>query len=853
MSISPMMKQYLEIKDQYKDCILLFRLGDFYEMFYEDAEIASKDLELVLTGRDCGLAERAPMCGVPFHAGENYIAKLVEKGHKVAICEQTSVPEKGIAAREVIRVITPGTVMDSNMLDGDNNNYLVSICRVGDKVGISWADISTGEFNRGTIDAQIALKLNDLLIKINPSEIICNSEMLATSRNLSAVKYGNVRGFSRLDDSEYDLVKSKDIITRMCKDAESILTESDECIMATGALLGYITQTQKRNLGYIRQYDKPSDTMSIDSSAMKTLELLQSTDGKRAGSLLWALNKTETHMGARLLAKWIASPLIDSKMINARLDGIEELLNDNIGRAELRKCLHNINDIERIATRLGYGNINPMECRALAASLGYLPEVKNLLSKYKSPLLSALCSGLDTLDSVKKRIETAITDEPPKMIREGGMIREGYDTVLDKYKTISKQAKTIIARIEADEKQKTGIKTLKIGYNRVFGYYIEVSKGQTGMVPYSYIRKQTLANCERYITEELKQLEDKVLHAEENAVAREIQLYNELIEQLGAHCESIIMTAKVIAQTDVLASNAEVSAQYKYIKPIINDEISEIKIKEGRHIVVERRSGEPFVPNDTYINGADSRIMLITGPNMAGKSIYMRQVALITILSHIGFFVPAESAEISITDNIFTRVGASDDLHTGRSTFMVEMSEVSDIIKSATDKSLILLDELGRGTSTYDGLSIAWAVVEYISNNFKAKTLFSTHYHELTELEGVLDGIKNYKMTVREVGGSVVFLRKLLRGSANRSFGIEVAGLSGLPTDIIIRAKEHLSGLEKLNVARQNTSPYQQISMYNIPKSSEVIKLLRELNLDDISPRAAYDILADLQEKAKEE
>ena len=853
MSLSPMMKQYFEIKDNYDDCLLFFRLGDFYEMFFEDAKIASKVLDLTLTGRDCGMSEKAPMCGVPFHAVDNYIAKLIEKGYKVAICEQLSLPEKGIAARDVIRVITPGTVMESNMLADDANNYLVCLFMRGSLVGVCWADISTGEFNRAYIDAQPALKLNDLLVRINPAEIICNSEMMDFSSNLSVVKYNNVVKFSKFDDLEFDITKAKEIIPKMCKDYVNILKEEEPCIIAAGALLRYVSQTQKRDLNYIRQYDDDSEQMMIDSCASKTLELLQTVTGKKFGSLLWALNKTQTSMGARLLTRWISAPLINEVKINERLNAVEELYNKGIYRANLRRDLNLINDIERISARIAYGNISPKECLALANSLGTLPEIKEICSNFSSGLLKKLCLSLNTLEDVTKKIKTTIKDEPSTFIRDGGVIKDGFNVQLDEYRNVSKGAKTILAEIEANEKQKTGIKTLRIGFNKIFGYYIEVSKGQIGMVPYDYIRKQTLANCERYITEDLKIIEDKILHAEEHALALEIRLYGEFISELTKYCEDIIFAAKIIAQIDVLASNAEISCIYKYKKPLIGNDITTTKIKEGRHIIVERSCDEGFVPNDTYLNDSDSRVLIITGPNMAGKSVYMRQVALIVILAHIGFFVPAESAEISITDHVFTRVGANDDLHSGRSTFMVEMSEVSNIIKNATDRSLILLDELGRGTSTYDGLSIAQAVVEYISSNFKAKTLFSTHYHELIDLEEAIFGLKNYKMTVREVGGNIVFLRKLLRGGASKSFGIEVAGISGLPQVVIARSKEILKQLEKLNITRQNSNPSQQISIFNTSKSGEILKYLRELRPDDISPREAFDILEDLHAKALED
>ena len=852
MALSPMMKQYLEIKDQNPGCLLFFRLGDFYEMFFDDAELVSKELDLVLTSKDCGLEERAPMCGVPFHSVDNYIAKLVANGHKVAICEQMNIPQKGLATREVVRIITPGTVMESDMLSTDANNYLLTIYLNDGKAGVCWADISTGEFNRATIDAQINLRLNDLLLRINPAEILCNPEMKAQSRNMSAVKYGGLCDFRQIDESEFDIEKAKAIIPQMCKDASNILNEDVVCIKACGALLGYVKQTQKRELNYIRPEKNEGDILFIDSGAAKTLELITSASGKKHGSVYAAINKTNTGMGSRLLGKRIAAPSADEKIINYRLDGVEELVKSKPLRNSISDALYGISDIERISTRIAYGSVTPKECIVLAASINNIVPLKNALLKCSSGILSSISSSLDTMHDLSALIGSALTDEPPSLLRDGGVIRDGYNSELDEYRSISKDSKSLLAKLEAEQKERTGIKNLRVGYNSVFGYYIEVPKAQTANVPYDYVRKQTVANSERYITEELKTLEDKILHAEEKALALELKLYGELIKKLALHCDRLLATAKLIAEADVICSNAEVSAKYKYVRPIVSASSHEIKIKEGRHLTVERISSEPFVPNDTFINDSDSRTIIITGPNMAGKSVYMRQVALIVILAQAGFFVPADSAELCITDRIFTRVGASDDLHTGRSTFMVEMSEVSYILNNATDRSLILLDEVGRGTATYDGLSIAWAIVEYLSEKFKAKTLFSTHYHELTDIEGTIDGVKNYKMTVKELGGSIVFMRKLLRGNANRSFGIEVAGLSGLPKEVIDSAKQHLKQLEKLNITRQNNNPYQQLSIFNTNGSGEIMKILRDLDMDEISPRNAYDILADLKEKATE-
>lgn len=851
MALSPMMKQYLETKEKNPDCLLMFRLGDFYEMFFEDAVTASKELELVLTGKNCGLEERAPMCGVPYHAVDGYVAKLVEKGYKVAICEQLSIPKKGLAEREVVRVVTPGTVMENELLEADKNNYLMSLCKEGDKVGVCWADISTGEFNRATIDAQIALRLNDLISRVMPAEIICDPVMKAESRDLSVVKYGTVRPFEVMDKSEYDLTNARDIIPKMCKDAANILKEDDVCVRACGALLRYVRQTQKRDLGYIRTPENEGDVMALDSNAIKTLELLESSDGKKQGSLYKTINMTSTGMGARLLTKWLAAPSKDARVINARLDGVGELTENGILRGELSKHLSRIFDIERLSAKLSYGSITPKMCLTLLASLEELPEIKSLLADCGSEILHKLYMSMDDLKDVADELRGALSEEAPANIKDGGIFRNGYNADLDSYRSISKDSKSLLAAIEAEQKQRTGIKNLRVGFNSVFGYYIEVPKSQSALVPYEYVRKQTVANAERYITEELKEVEDKVLHAEERALALETELYAALIKRLSAMTDRLLSVSAAVAHLDVLVCASLVAAKYKYHRPVIDEDIHEIKIKEGRHAVVERTCDGNFVPNDTYLNDSDSRIMIITGPNMAGKSVYMRQIALIVILAHMGFYVPAESAEIALTDRIFTRVGASDDLHTGRSTFMVEMSEVSSILENATDNSLILLDEVGRGTATYDGLSIAWAIVEYLSSHFKAKVMFSTHYHELTDLEGVIDGVKNCKMTVKELAGSIVFMHKVMRGSANRSFGIEVAGLSGLPSEVLVRAKELLKQLEKLNIARRESAPYTQVSMFSADKSAEIIKILRETDLDGISPRAAYEILSDLKEKAE--
>ncbi len=853
--LSPMMRQYLEIKEQYKDCILFFRLGDFYEMFFEDAITVSSALELTLTGRDCGLEERAPMCGVPFHAADTYISRLIGLGYKVAICEQITQPGegKGIVKRDIVRVVTPGTLVDNIMLTEDKNNFLVCAANAFGKIGVAWTDISTGEFNYIDFDEYDSIKLNELLSRISPSEIICNQDMLAKSLELSIVKYGGVCPFTVFDETAFDYENAHRVVKSKLNEESLIeLAKSKICVCAGGALLSYVERTQKRSLEHFGRANKEIENsyMTVDYNARRTLELTESMSGGRKGSLLWLINKTRTSMGGRLLRSVIEMPLNDPKVINERLDSVEELFSSARLREDVAASLKKISDIERICGRISYGNISPKDCLSLAYSLEMLPLLKTALKDCSTELIKKSADGIKQFDALAKLINSAVDENAPALLREGGVIKTGYDKELDDYRKIKNNAKSLLAEMELSEKEETGIKNLKIGFNKVFGYYIEVTKTQLSLVPYRYMRKQTIANGERFITEELKELEDRILHSEELALKRELMLYELLVSRLKEYVMDLLDTAKSVALIDVLLSMAEVSKANGYVKPIISNQEGKVEILEGRHPVVEKIISDAFVPNDTHL-GKDGRIMLITGPNMAGKSIYMRQVALIVIMAHMGCFVPAAKAEIAITDKIFTRVGASDDLNTGRSTFMVEMSEVASILRGATDKSLILLDEIGRGTSTYDGLSIAWAIMEYLSDRYKSNILFSTHYHELTELEGVLDGVRNYKLTVKEVKNTIIFLRKLLRGSANRSFGIEVAGLAGLPQEIISRAKEILKKLTQADIVQQSKlSAGNQLSMFGSNKAGEIISILSELNLDDITPRNAYDILADLKEKA---
>lgn len=856
MALSPMMQQYMKIKEQYKDTLVFYRLGDFYEMFFDDAIVASRELELTLTGRDCGLTERAPMCGVPFHAVESYIAKLLEKGYKVAICEQTTKPgdQKGIVERKIIREVTPGTKIDSEMLVDNVNNYLMSIYYSEGAAGVSWVDISTGEFNHVQLDAQVALNLNELLARVAPSEIICNGEMFARSTELSIVKFGGVCPFSAFDESAFAYENALECVKENLKDWKT-LSDKKLCVCSSGALLEYLKRTQKRTLKHISRsvLEKSEDFMGIDASARKTLELVSSYgENKNRGSLYWFLNHTVTGMGARLMRQWIEKPCRSMNEINARLDAVEYLKNNPDIALSMKDNLALIRDIERIAGRASYGNISPKDCRCLGDSLVALKNVVSICSAdAKEPLIKRLAEEIADFSELSDLLISAIEPSPSSLVRDGGVIADGFDKELDEYRNIHTNSKSLLKKIEENERLSTGIKNLKISYNRVFGYYIEVSKSQLNQVPYRYIRRQTLTNGERFVTEELKDLESKILNAEEYAKAREAYLFEKIVAKINEYVENILEGAKRVAYLDCLVSHAEVAGYTGYVKPKISGDIKEIKISEGRHCVVEKLlSSESFVPNDTYLDADENRTMLITGPNMAGKSIYMRQVAIIVIMAHMGCFVPAKSAEICPVDKIFTRVGASDDLSTGRSTFMVEMSEVANILENATDQSLLLLDEIGRGTATFDGLSIAWAIIDYITSHLKAKTLFSTHYHELTELEGVYEGLKNYKMTVREFHGNIIFTRRLLRGSANKSFGIEVAGLAGLPESVLKKARELLKKLESSDIARkEKENNNYQLSIFSDNSNSETISILKEINMDDLTPRKAFDILYDIKEK----
>ena len=878
-ALTPMMQQYMAIKEQYKDCILFYRLGDFYEMFYDDALTASRELEITLTGKNCGQEERAPMCGVPYHAVDVYLNKLVAKGYKVAICEQAEDPKqaKGIVKREVIRIVTPGTNLSQQALDEGRNNYLMCLVYDNNQFGLAITDISTGDFY--TTEVATLKELYDEIHRFSPSEIICNDSFYMSGASLDDFKDRLHVSVSTLDTWYMDEAVSVQKIKEHFKVASLDglgLTDFPSGTLAVGALLLYLYETQKNtldNLTKITPY-RSGGYMIIDSATNRNLELIETLREKqKKGSLLWVLDKTKTAMGARLMRNWIEQPLIEKKKITARQDAVEELYNDMITREEIREYLNAVYDLERLVTRISYRTANPRDLIAFKTSLGMIPPVKQLLSQAKSAELKEIDERMDCLEDIYDLIEKSIQDEPPIMIREGGMIKEGYNEDVGKFRLSRTEGKTWLAELEAREKEKTGIKNLRVRYNKVFGYYLEVTNSYKELVPEDWTRKQTLANAERYITPELKELEDMILGAEDKLAALEYDLYCEVRDSIGEQVVRIQETAKAIAHLDVLASLACVAQSNDYVRPSINTK-GVIDIQGGRHPVVEKmNNNQMFIDNDTYLDNKNHRISIITGPNMAGKSTYMRQSALIVLMAQIGSFVPAKSANIGIVDRIFTRVGASDDLASGQSTFMVEMTEVANILRNATSRSLLILDEIGRGTSTFDGLSIAWAVVEHISNPklLGAKTLFATHYHELTELEGKLDSVNNYCIAVREQGDDIIFLRKIIRGGADKSYGIQVARLAGVPDSVIDRAKEISSWLEetdvtdkaknlqvrtsakKKEVVREAVPAEKQMSLFDIyPADHPVLKELAGLDVSNMTPIQALNTLYELQKRLKE-
>jgi len=871
MAVTPMMQQYFDIKDQHKDCILFFRLGDFYEMFFDDAKVASRELEITLTARDCGQEDKAPMCGVPHHSVQNYILKLIEKGYKVAICEQVEDAQlaKGIVKRDVVRIITPGTLIDSSMLDEKKNNYLMAIYKENYCYGIAVVDVSTGEFCATSIYfGNTKNKVIDELAKYFPSEIIINKDLMQDDKFVNDISLRFEAHISILEDEFFEITKAKRIINEQFD--EFCISESEVIysINAAGALLSYLKRTQKVSLEHLKTLGlyKIEEFMILDYSSKRNLELVETMrEKKRKGSLLWVVDRTLTSMGARLLRKWIERPLLNNEDINLRLEAVSEMKEKFIQRNELREFLGKIYDIERLMGKLVIGNINCRDLIALKNSIRQLPDIKRIMSESSSVMNNRIYNEIDPMEDIYCLIDSSIIDEPPVTIKEGNIIKTGYNKEVDNFRAASIDGKKWIADLEASEKAKTGIKNLKIGFNKVFGYYLEVTKSNYSLVPEEYIRKQTLANCERFITEELKEMENKILGAEEKVIKLEYEIFTQIRESISEQVLRIKNTSNYVSEIDVICSLAEVAELENYIKPDVDKE-SIIDIKNGRHPVIEKVIGnENFVPNDTYLDLSNNRLSIITGPNMAGKSTYMRQTALIVLLAQIGSFVPADYAKIGITDRIFTRVGASDDLASGQSTFMVEMSEVSNIINNATNRSILILDEIGRGTSTYDGLSIAWAVIEYICDKKKigARTLFATHYHELTELEGKIRGIKNYCIEVDKKGDDIIFLRKIARGGADDSYGIQVAKLAGLPENIISRAKEILEELEDNDINRKekriraSKKPVEgQLDIFAFDKAIkkskvDIVDEIRELELNLLTPVQALNYIYELQQRIK--
>ena len=876
--LTPMMKQYMQTKEEYKDCILFYRLGDFYEMFFDDALTASKELEITLTGKNCGLEERAPMCGIPYHAVDSYLNRLVSKGYKVAICEQVEDPKtaKGIVKREVIRVVTPGTNLDTQGLDETKNNYIMCIVYMADRYGLSVADVTTGEYLVTELDSQT--KLMDELYKFMPSEIVCNEAFYMSGLDLDDLKNRLHMAIYSLEAWYFDDALCRETLQEHFKVAslEGIGLSDCECgMIASGALLKYLEETQKNSLSHMSRLTRyaTGNYMVLDSATRRNLELVETLREKqKRGSLLWVLDKTKTAMGARTLRKYVEQPLIDKASIVKRLDAVAELKENAICREEIREYLNPVYDLERLVGKITYQSANPRDLIAFQSSLSMLPSVKYILKDMESDLLKEIYEELDPLEELCDLVERAIQEEPPLAMKEGGIIKDGYNEEVDRLRKAKSEGKNWLADLETKEREKTGIKNLRIRYNKVFGYYLEVTNSFKDLVPEYYTRKQTLANAERYIIPELKELEDTILGAEDKLCALEYELYCEVRNTIAAELTRIQKTAKAVAKLDVIASLALVAERNNYVRPKINEK-GVIDIHDGRHPVVEKMiPNDMFIANDTYLDDKKQRISIITGPNMAGKSTYMRQAALIVLMAQLGSFVPASSANIGLVDRIFTRVGASDDLASGQSTFMVEMNEVANILRNATSKSLLILDEIGRGTSTFDGLSIAWAVVEYISNSklLGAKTLFATHYHELTELEGKISNVNNYCIAVKEKGDDIVFLRKIVKGGADKSYGIQVAKLAGVPDSVINRAKEIVEELVTADItgkvkdiavqgSETKKKPQKkldevdltQFSLFDTVKDDDVLNELKELDISHMTPMDAMNKLYQLQNKLR--
>ena len=861
---TPMMQQYFKIKENYPDTILFYRLGDFYEMFFDDAKTASRELELVLTGRDCGMPERAPMCGIPFHAADSYIAKLVSKGYKVAVCEQAEDPAtaKGIVTREVVRVLTPGTVIESSMLDESKNNYLGCICAWDDTCGLCFADVSTGEIHVTQFSGDNAEEksINEVA-RFMPSEIIYSTGVSAMKYMENFLAHKSTAYCNLLKEENFDFEEcKKSVEEHFCASVADLAVEDKPCaVRALGATLSYLKYVQKKSLANMKELDVRNSEkyMRLDSVARTNLEICETQHRReKKGSLLWVLDKTKTPMGKRLIRSWVEQPLVSVSAVISRQNAVAELFDNTAQRDDIIETLKLVNDIERILTRVVYETANAKELRTLAQTLSNIPHIKSLVKESKSKMLQEIYKDLDPLEDICKLIDDAICEDPPFSVREGKMIKQGYNAELDSLHDIVAGGKNFLSEIEQSEQEKTGIKKLKIGYNRVFGYYIEVLKTYQALVPETYIRKQTLSNCERYITPELKELESKVLGAQERIVGLEYEIFVRIRGKVSDAQFRLKKTAEALARLDALCSLAKVAVENGYVCPEV-DNSDIVDIKDGRHPVVEKfLDGAPFVPNDTILDCTDNRTAIITGPNMAGKSTYMRQVAIIVLMAQIGSFVPAKSARIGVVDAIFTRVGAADDLSAGQSTFMLEMSEVAAIIRNATSKSLIILDEIGRGTSTYDGMSIARAVLEYVADRKKlgAKTLFATHYHELTELEEKLDGVKNYNTAVKKRGEDITFLRRIVRGGADGSYGVDVAALAGIPHSVVVRARAILKELEtdmpvKRTVVVADDEPQDAQVSFSSGINDQIIEEIKNIDINTLTPIEAMTVLYEIKKK----
>lgn len=863
MSLSPMMQQYMQIHEQYSDCLLLFRLGDFYELFFDDAKTASRELELTLTGKECGLEERAPMCGVPYHAVNTYVEKLIEKGYRVAICEQLEDPAlaKGLVKRDVVRVITAGTVTDSSMLNERANNFIAGVYLNGRDYGLSYADVSTGEYYTSVTDKNA---LRTEIFRLNPNEIICNDQAA-----LREILGRDSAGITSLPSSWFQYKNAKEALCdhfHITQLTSLGLEDKKPAAIAAGALMHYLKETQKNPLEHITTLRITEDgkTMLLDQGTSRNLELTESLRNKgKKGTLLGLMDRTVTAMGGRLLRSWIEHPLLHPDDIRDRHDAVEELYGQHVLRSGIREALESVYDLERMLSKVSYNSLNARDCLSLKTSLSKIPELKNLLIHSKCKILRGIFEDLDPLDDLTEMLEKAIHPDAPAIITEGGIIRDGYSSVLDEYRSAQKNGKQWILDLEQNERELTGIKNLRIQYNRVFGYYIEVTKSYLNLVPERYIRKQTLTNAERFMTPELKETEQKIIGAQEQSIRLELQIFYEVRDQIAGRIDRIQRTCNAVKKLDALQSLSHTASENRYVRPQLTED-GTLHIKDGRHPVVEHSVGDAgFIPNDTDLDTEENRMMIITGPNMAGKSTYMRQVALICLMNQIGSFVPAESASLPVCDRIFTRVGASDDLASGQSTFMVEMSETAYILRNATERSLIILDEIGRGTSTFDGLAIAWAVVEYICDKKKigAKTMFATHYHELSELEGHLEGVKNYCISVKEHGEDVIFLRKIIRGGADKSFGVHVARLAGIPRPVIVRAHEIQARLEVSDInqnkigqniiGEQHTAGMsEQLDLFDYRKA-EIIEDLQKIDVMALTPIDAMNQLFLLREKAR--